>query len=526
MWAIKFLSGPCAGKEFILQNGLVVLGRAESCEVQIKSSSVSKKHAQIIVKDSGLSIEDLNSSNGIFYKGKKIKSQKLKQGDRIAIHDIIFEVKKKTQPVMHPYFQQTQQNYESQEYASNETSNLKNKKELDFQNIQKGMKGYIHNVILPGIYKLAEIIEFKWLVAIFMVVFVTVVITFSSVPLVQILKSSVEQEGKNHAESIAVTLSKLNRKSLQTGLNAGLTVDYAQRRPGVKKAYIINAVDGRILAPSELAQTYPKDSFIHKARKNDRTTIQKIGKTIAAAVPIEFYNPETGENTPVAYSIVMYDIGTLSVDGTTILSLLVQNLFIAGVIGFILFFFLINLIEFPIRSISHQLNESLKDSKTASVSTLYQSQVLSDLCTHINSALNQISLNQMLNKNKESAEDLNQQANANRSNEMTNLVEIIGYPALSIDLESNTVAAINSNFSDQLGYNDILNIAIEDISENDLKEHLKMLVEQGQASPGEISFGEIVLQSITAQTACQFIMGQNQPAYAVVIFMPSEEGTS
>ena len=50
MWSIKFLSGPKAGKEIFLQPGLMVLGRESSCQISIPSHSVSKKHAQFLVK--------------------------------------------------------------------------------------------------------------------------------------------------------------------------------------------------------------------------------------------------------------------------------------------------------------------------------------------------------------------------------------------------------------------------------------------------------------------------------------------
>ena len=37
MWSIKFLSGPKAGKEIVLQPGLLLLGREASCQIQILS---------------------------------------------------------------------------------------------------------------------------------------------------------------------------------------------------------------------------------------------------------------------------------------------------------------------------------------------------------------------------------------------------------------------------------------------------------------------------------------------------------
>ncbi len=529
MWAIKFLSGPKAGQEVLLQKGIVILGRDSSCQITIPSKNISKKHAQITVKDDAIEIEDLNSSNGIFYNGKQIKTQNLKAGDRIALNHIVFEIINKNQDI-HPYFQpypnynqQPMSNPQAQGGGTDFQNTTEQKKNLNFQNVEKGIKGYLHNVLLPGVYKLAEWLEFKWVVGSFLLGFIFLVMILSSVPLVQILKSSVEQDSKNHAESIAVALAKFNRESLKSGLHTALTVAYAQKRPGVEQAYIISAVDGRILAPAELSHTYPKKSFIHKARKIDKNTIEKVGtSTVGAVVPISFYNAETGENIPVAYSVVLYDMSSLAIGGSKVLSLLIQNLFIACTLGLLLFFFLINLIEFPIRNINHQFNESLKNNKSSSISTSYQSSILNELCSHINSALNQISLNQMLNTNEAHQKD-NEKEDMNRQSEMNNLVEIVGFPCLSINLVDETIASINSNFTEQIGHDDILYSPISDIQYSDLKEHLQTLIEQGRTNPEEISFGEISIKNMTVQTTCQFIMGTKDPAYAIVTFMNSEE---
>ena len=93
------------------------------------------------------------------------------------------------------------------------------------------------------------------------------------------------------------------------------------------------------------------------------------------------------------------------------------------------------------------MGQALKDEKSPSVSISYQSQILADLCSHINSALNQISLNRMLNQ--KSVDD--NEGEINRQNEMNNLVEIVGFPSLSINIEDETVASLNSNFTDQIG---------------------------------------------------------------------------
>jgi two-component system response regulator AtoC len=44
--------------------GTVTLGRGDDCEVPIDDASVSRRHARIVVTESGLTIEDLGSANG------------------------------------------------------------------------------------------------------------------------------------------------------------------------------------------------------------------------------------------------------------------------------------------------------------------------------------------------------------------------------------------------------------------------------------------------------------------------------
>ena len=519
MWSLKFLSGPKVGKEILLQTGLVTLGREEDCEISIDSPGISKKHAQITVREEDLVLEDLNSSNGTFIEGRQIKKEKIKEGDRVVLSDVIFEIRKKDSLAMASMYPFPQAVSSTGPSLSEPGENVIQRKNSFFENIFKSVKFYLNDVLLPGVYRLAEWIEFRFLIASFMIGFALIVIILSAFPLISILRSSVEQESLNNVENIAITLAQANRSSLQKGLQAAVNVDYALRRSGVERAYIISAVDGRILAPSELAHTYPKASFIHKARKSEQKTVERISSSsVAAVVPISFFNPETGANEPRAYSVVIYSMNTLF-DGTKkVFSLVVQTFLIASVLGFILYFFLINLIEFPIRSINHQLGKALKEEQSPSISLNYQSQVLSDLCSHVNSALNQISLNKMIHSQQDSKESLP----VNRQNEMNNLVEIIGFPSMAINLEDQAVAALNSNFTEQLGFQEILHQPLSDISDSVLREHLLNLIEQGQVNPQEISFGEISLNHMSLQSTCQFVMGQDSPAYAIITFMSAE----
>ncbi|MDP9084364.1 MAG: FHA domain-containing protein [Pseudomonadota bacterium] len=66
------------------------IGRAQGCEVQIDSTSVSRHHAMVLVGAHDCIIEDLNSTNGVLVNGRKVARQLLHDGDAVTIGDIQF----------------------------------------------------------------------------------------------------------------------------------------------------------------------------------------------------------------------------------------------------------------------------------------------------------------------------------------------------------------------------------------------------------------------------------------------------
>lgn len=76
--------------EFELRPGKFVIGRTRENDMQINSRFVSRHHAQIITTEASCIIEDLNSTNGIAYQGKRVRRRTLNDGDvvRIGEHEI------------------------------------------------------------------------------------------------------------------------------------------------------------------------------------------------------------------------------------------------------------------------------------------------------------------------------------------------------------------------------------------------------------------------------------------------------
>ena len=74
------------------------IGRAQGCELQIDSSSVSRHHALIVAGPRETIIEDLNSTNGVIVNGRKISRAFLNDGDMVLVGDIQFRYASKGAP--------------------------------------------------------------------------------------------------------------------------------------------------------------------------------------------------------------------------------------------------------------------------------------------------------------------------------------------------------------------------------------------------------------------------------------------
>ncbi|MGL5766052.1 MAG: FHA domain-containing protein [Sarcina sp.] len=89
-----------AGKNANLKVGTIIpvklvtsIGRGEECTVVLTDNYASTKHARIVVKDNILILEDLNSTNGTYLNGERIKGRvKLFTKDEIRVGTAVFKV--------------------------------------------------------------------------------------------------------------------------------------------------------------------------------------------------------------------------------------------------------------------------------------------------------------------------------------------------------------------------------------------------------------------------------------------------
>jgi general secretion pathway protein A len=80
--------------EYPLTQGRFVLGRTADNDIQLDSRFVSRHHAQLTLNARNAVIEDLNSTNGIYFGNKRVKRRQLKDGDTFVIgdHELLYRV--------------------------------------------------------------------------------------------------------------------------------------------------------------------------------------------------------------------------------------------------------------------------------------------------------------------------------------------------------------------------------------------------------------------------------------------------
>jgi type II secretory pathway predicted ATPase ExeA/pSer/pThr/pTyr-binding forkhead associated (FHA) protein len=75
-----------------LRPGRLIVGRTAENDLQIDSKFISRHHCQIVTTPDGSTLEDLNSTNGVYVKSKRIRRHHLNDGDIVVLgrHEIMY----------------------------------------------------------------------------------------------------------------------------------------------------------------------------------------------------------------------------------------------------------------------------------------------------------------------------------------------------------------------------------------------------------------------------------------------------
>ncbi len=80
----------------------LVVGRAVTSDIPIYDPTISRRHAEVSLTDSGVRVKDLGSSNGTFLNGAKIAEAEAGPNDVVTFGKVAFRVKEVTAPAPRP----------------------------------------------------------------------------------------------------------------------------------------------------------------------------------------------------------------------------------------------------------------------------------------------------------------------------------------------------------------------------------------------------------------------------------------
>lgn len=339
MWAIRILTGSQAGQIFKLKSGKNRIGRAESADMQLTGAGISKDHLDIQVFSDKLIVSDLKSSNGTYLNGVRVQSAIIRLGDKLSAHNILFEVIAAPEQTYVPQVTKTAMPNAVEGTAvfsapvispsvypsTSEPPPMSIAPPL-YEN-QSGIQKYIHKVLLPGVYHLVEVFDFRTVLMGFAGFFILLVTFLSILPMKQITSDSIQTESRRRAQTVARALANANEKVIRQGDLSSFSTEFVLREDGIDDVYIVSK-DGMILAPPERAGSRPKDTgFIKQIQGQTREVSEQIGTDrVGASFPIVAFDPEMQQNVPRAHAVVIFNVASLQFDDGRALGLLVQML--------------------------------------------------------------------------------------------------------------------------------------------------------------------------------------------------------
>jgi hypothetical protein len=548
MWAIRILSGAQAGQIFPLQQGKHTVGRGSACEIKINSTSVSKEHAVVLVTGDKVIITDLHSRNGTYVNGVKIQNQRISLGDKLSLHDVLLDIVqvpdsmsagKPMVPAGGVYATpppawsgnaavrlQNDYGYPAQSAVHHPAARAAGAnphlhaqagqhQQVSAQSLSGllyNFKIYIDNVAMPGVYAVAQSMPFRYALAAMVAIYVVLVTALSTVPVITTTRDNIRLESVRRAKTIARHMAATNRQAIIDRNELAISVRTAELEEGVTTAVLVSAKDGTIIAPANKRGEFVNKPFVNKARREDREINEFIDdSSLGVSVPISAYSSETGNQSVIAYSIVLYDLGALAMNNTQTFVMFVQNLAMALLVGALFYFFLYKVVEHPIETMNSQLDDALREGRD-DLKTDYQFPSLERLASNINSALSRIG---------QSDQGPGMSFAVDRDSEARNMVRMLTSAAISVNALDDRIISTNTTFDRLIGGGvSLQGRPLSDIPDFALQENLRDLIPRMREANGDLALSRIPFPNGEYEVCGQSVMGNSEPAYYLIVLNP------
>ena len=392
MFKLVAVGGKLRGKEYLLNEGENILGRAGECDISIAADGISKKHLQITVNGDTAYVEDLGSANGTIVNSKVIKKITLKDGDKIVLPNVIFQfvyviekkiiVKKKV----------------LKSSAEDDAYDDEMKIEPMPQSLIAKPIWLFKHKVMPVIYSFNEQYEWAALVGILLFVFIACNITLTILPVLRdskiLLIKEIALRGKQYVAEVDrlnnVYLRDKNLDQIYTGFLEGEDAE------GVRR-YKLFDTEGRVYRPVSELNTIVNDSFsvealrLYRVESNqDREIIKDLGgNKIGIARAIKAHDKNLGRDVVVAIVTLEFSPSSLAKEASNNSKAYLESLMTSAMVAIIFFGMLYYMTTRPLEEMRFQIEKVLRGrQKELESKSLFKE--LNPLRNTINSVLGRI----------------------------------------------------------------------------------------------------------------------------------------
>ena len=363
MFKLVAVGGKIRGQEFILKDGDNILGRAQECDHQVLADGISKKHLRITVNGESAFAEDMGSSNGTLINGKIIKKITLRDGDKIALPNVILQfvyVLEKKVIIKKKILKD-----DEDEDSYDELSQI----EPVPDSLAAKPIWLFKYKLMPIVYGFNERYEWAALVGMLLFSFIVITIGLTILPVLRdskyLLIKEIALRGKQYAAEVdhlnSAHLREKNLDHIRTDFLEGADAEGVQ-------SYILFDTEGRVYRPLSSLNKIVDDSFsveaqkFYKTEKNqDMEVIQDLGgNKIGIARAIKAHDKQLGRDVVVAIITIVFSPSSLAREASNNSKAYLESLITAGMVAIFFFGILYYMTIKPFNEMKFQIEAVLR----------------------------------------------------------------------------------------------------------------------------------------------------------------------
>lgn len=392
MFKLVVVGGRLRGKEFQLKDGENVIGRGADNDVSVPVDGISKKHLKVTVNGETAFAEDLGSSNGTLINGKIIKRLTIKDGDKIALPNLIFQVVY----VLEKKVVVKKKVLKGGDDDGDAYDELSQTEPMPDSIMAKPIWIFKYK-LMPVIYSFNEQYEWSALVGILLFIFIAINISLTIVPVLSDSRRLLLREVGYRAKQYAAEVDRLNNVYLRDkNLDQVKTTFLEGEDAEGVESYKLFDTEGRVYRPVAELNTIVNDPFAVDALKyfrveknQDQEKIIREGNIVKVARAIKAHDKTIGRDVVVAIIALSFAPTSLATEAANNSKAYLESLVTSGMVAIIFFGMLYYMTVRPLEEMKNQIERVLRGrQKELETKTLFKE--LHPLRNTVNSVLTRI----------------------------------------------------------------------------------------------------------------------------------------